>query len=41
MKTTDDFGHSLLAMATSSGDEGTFETILAAVTKELEKTEVC
>ena len=40
MKATDDFGQSLLAMATSSGDEDTFDTVFAAVTKEFEKTEV-
>ena len=33
-------GHTILAMAASSGDKGTFDTVLAAVTEVLEQIEV-
>ena len=40
MTEVDNDGLTLLAMAASSGNTSTFDTVLAAVTKELEKTEV-
>ena len=40
MAEVDDTGRTLLAYAASSGNTSTFDTVLAAVTKELEKTEV-
>jgi len=36
----DNDGHTLLALAASSGDTGTFDTVVAAVTEELGQTEV-
>ena len=40
-KRTDCLGRTLLAMAALSGDNSTFDTVLAAVTEELGQTEVC
>ena len=41
IKATDSIGRTVLAMAALSGDKGTFDTVLAAVTEELGHTEVC
>ena len=40
MKRTDGLGQTLLAMVASSGQKVAFDIVLAAVTKELETTEV-
>ena len=38
---TDSIGRTVLAMAALSGDKGTFDTVLAAVTEVLGQTKVC
>ena len=40
LREVDDDSHALLAMAASSGDKDTFNTVLAAVKEELGQTEV-
>ena len=40
MKRTDGLGRTLLAMVATSGQKVAFDIVLAAVTKELETTEV-
>lgn len=40
MKATDVLGRTVLAMAASTGNKGTFDAVLAAVKKELVQNEV-